>query len=114
MKTVPYLVVPVEPPYRPFQVRRPVLPRPVVFAITPDGGDWPQEVDPSRGKTLLSPFDYKPMTCPYGATGDSLQVKIKGAPTTFRRNLIDVRIVSVTCEHSFEHSVEWVLLLARA
>ena len=112
-KPVPYLVVPAEPPYRPFQVRRPVLPRPVCFGAHPRiPGDWPYELLPHKS-TSTYPFDTTPMACPYGEVGDGLQVKIKGASTAFRRNLIDVRLVAVTCEHGPGHEAEWVLTLER-
>ena len=108
-KSVPYLVVPAEPPYQPFEVRRPVSPRPVCFGRHPSNpGDWPFELAP-RLVYSRSPFDTSPMACPY-----ALHVRVKGAMTVFQRKLVQVRIMAVACEHGPGHEAEWVLLLERA
>jgi hypothetical protein len=109
------MVIAAAPSEKLFQVRRPVLPRPFVFAPNVHGpGDWPCELgDHLRGRTLHSPFDYGAMKCPYGMPGDTTRLRVKDASMQRKRQMIDARVVSVLCEHSPGQAAVWVLTLER-
>ena len=111
LRPVPYLVVPTDPAWR-FEVRRLVQPRPVVFVDDPAGsGLWPCQLpERLRGKTFVTPFDTEQMSCPYGAAGQELFVRVKGKAA---RKEVPVRLMAVRCESGPSHPAVWILSLER-